>query len=272
MNISASELGKKSPYESHYNPKLLFSIPRILKRSEIGIDDTQPGFYGLDLWTHYEISWLNQKGKPMVAIGQISYSASSKNIIESKSMKLYFNSFNNTKLSNVNELIQLVEQDISNAVGEKAKFTIIHLNDEFLMHIDHDHTSLDDLDVECNIYQPYPEFLFCHKNIVSKRLYSNLLKSNCLVTNQPDWGTIFIEYHGREIDQEGLLKYIISLRNHNEFHEQCIERVFKDIQTQCAPLCLTVYARYTRRGGIDINPYRTTNENFEFKNNRLIRQ
>lgn len=272
MNLSASELGKKSPYESQYNPNLLFPIPRILKRSEIGIDDTHPGFYGVDLWTHYEISWLNQKGKPMVAIGEISYPASSKNIIESKSMKLYFNSFNNTKLASVNELIQLVEKDLSNAVGGKIKFTIIDLNDEFSIHADHDYICLDDLDVECNTYQPCIEFLSCNENIVSKYLYSNLLKSNCLVTNQPDWGTIFIEYQGREIDQEGLLKYIISLRNHNEFHEQCIERVFKDIQTRCDPLHLTVYARYTRRGGIDINPYRSSNENFKIKNNRLIRQ
>lgn len=271
-NLIYSELGKKSNYETQYNPSLLFPIPRAIKRGEIGIDDKDPGFYGVDIWTHYEISWLNQKGKPMVAIGEISYPASSLNIIESKSMKLYFNSFNNTKLSGVDELINTVTSDLSQGVGSSVKFKLIKLNDGFNIKCGSSAYCLDDLDIECSIYQPAPELLVCEKETVNECVYTNLLKSNCLVTNQPDWGTIYIDYFGAKINHEGLLKYIVSLRDHNEFHEQCVERVFNDIQNRCNPERLTVYARYTRRGGLDINPYRTTDKDFTVNNLRLVRQ
>lgn len=273
INLHLSELGKKSAYQTQYNPKLLFPIPRATKRAEININDKNPGFFGVDIWTHYEISWLNIKGKPMVAIGELRYCASSTNIIESKSMKLYFNSFNNTKLKDVTELIKLVEEDISKAIGSPAKFIIIQLNDKFDINLEQQSHCLDNLDIECNTYNPKSDLLFCeNNNIITESLYSNLLKSNCLVTEQPDWGTVYIEYTGYKINHEGLLKYIISLRNHNEFHEQCVERIFNDINIRCKPLTLTVYARYTRRGGLDINPYRTTQANFKINNNRLIRQ
>jgi 7-cyano-7-deazaguanine reductase len=273
MNLNFSELGKKSAYETQYNPKLLFPIPRAIKRAELGINDANPGFYGVDIWTHYEISWLNTKGKPMVAIGELRYLASSTNIIESKSMKLYFNSFNNTKLKDADELINHVEKDISLAIGAPAKFTIIQLNETFDINLEKHAFCLDDLDIECDTYKPDSNLLFCENNeTIKETVYSNLLKSNCLVTEQPDWGTVYIEYKGNQINHEGLLKYIISLRNHNEFHEQCVEEIFNDIKLRCCPKELTVYARYTRRGGLDINPYRTTNEKFEVNNKRLIRQ
>lgn len=272
LNLNNSELGKKSAYETQYNPLLLFAIPRAIKRSEIGINPDNPGFYGEDIWTHYEISWLNTKGKPMVAIGEIFYSSSSKNIIESKSMKLYFNSFNNTRLSSAQELIDIVINDLSVKVASEVRFELIDINQPINKFGLCSALSLDNLDIECNEYQPNPDYLVCDSKVVSELLYSNLLKSNCLVTNQPDWGTVYIEYTGLKIDPQGLLKYIVSLRNHNEFHEQCVERIFHDIQQYCFPQELTVYARYTRRGGLDINPYRTTRKNYKVSNCRLIRQ
>lgn len=273
INLKDSQLGKKSSYQSQYNPNLLFPIKREIKRKEIGIGCNNTGFYGYDMWTHYEISWLNEKGKPKVAIGELYYSASSTYMIESKSMKLYFNSFNNTKIKNEQELINTVIRDISTLIEAKVNFRLIGLkeNDLNIYKVENS-LSLDDLDISCDIYEPNPEFLFCDKGIVQEKLYSNLLKSNCLVTFQPDWGTLFIEYSGNKINHEGLLKYIVSLRNHNEFHEQCVERIFTDIKKYCTPNFLTVYARYTRRGGLDINPYRSTNQNFDINNLRLIRQ
>lgn len=273
ISLKNSQLGKKSFYQSHYNPNLLFPIKREIKRKEIGVDPNNTGFYGYDMWTHYEISWLNEKGKPRVAIGELYYPASSISMIESKSMKLYFNSFNHTKFSDECELIKTVINDISKLVEAPVSFRLINIeaNNLNIYNIENA-LCLDGLDINCDIYQPFPEFLCCDGDIVCETLYTNLLKSNCLVTNQPDWGTIFIEYSGNKINYEGLLKYVISLRNHNEFHEQCVERVFTDINKYCKPSFLTVYARYTRRGGIDINPYRTSKQNFEINNLRLIRQ
>lgn len=270
--LEQSQLGKKSDYETSYNPQLLFPLPRAIKRNELGIDDKNPGFYGLDIWTHYEISWLNTKGKPCVAVGEISYPASSPNIIESKSMKLYFNSFNGTRFKNDSQIIDTVIRDLSQAVGAPVKFKLLPVDNESHLY-KFTGVNLDTLDVECDVYQPHPDYLSCSSKIVSESLYSNLLKSNCAVTFQPDWGSLYIKYTGRQIEHEGLLKYIISLRDHNEFHEQCVERIFYDIMTKCKPSELTVYARYTRRGGLDINPYRTLDKDFIAPdNNRMLRQ
>ena len=187
-------------------------------------------------------------------------------------MKLYFNSLNGTVFDNTMELINIVVKDLSDAVGDKVIFNLIPLDREGgfskLSGI-----CLDRLNVNCDTYNPHPEYLKVSDIEVEEELYSNLLKSNCLVTFQPDWGSVYINYAGRQISHEGLLKYIISLREHNEFHEQCVERIFHDIMKYCKPTSLTVYARYTRRGGIDINPYRTTNKSFMTPaNNRLVRQ
>ena len=268
--LELSQLGKKSNYETAYNAKLLFPIPRTIKRQEIGIDSTK--FYGVDIWTHYEISWLNLKGKPCIAIGEISYPSNSANIIESKSMKLYFNSLNGTKFKNSEQVINLVNNDLSSAVAAPVEFKLFPIDTHASLN-KFNGVCLDEQDINCDTYQPYPEYLTCSDNVISEEVYSNLLKSNCSVTFQPDWGSIYINYTGAKIDHAGLLKYIISLRDHNEFHEQCVERVFNDIMNRCHPEILTVYARYTRRGGLDINPYRTTDRNFKFpENNRLIRQ
>lgn len=270
-----SELGKKSEYDSSYNPEKLFPIPRKLKRDEIGVPDELP-FHGYDLWNHYEVSWLNMKGKPVVALAEIVYCADTPNIIESKSMKLYFNSFNNHQFSDVETLKNTIENDIAANVGGQVYVSLYTLpemsgaNPIALF----DGACIDNIDIACTEYLVNPDYLFTESDIVEETLHSHLLKSNCLVTNQPDWGSVLIEYKGRKINHEGLLKYIISFRNHNEFHEQCIERIFMDIMRTCQPDELTVYGRYTRRGGLDINPYRSTKPIHvgQWKNTRLCRQ
>jgi 7-cyano-7-deazaguanine reductase len=268
--LERSHLGVKSVYVNSYNPKLLYPIPRAIKRDELGIAGNE--FYGVDIWNHYEISWLNVGGKPAVAIGEIIYPSNSPNIIESKSMKLYFNSFNGTVFENSQQLIDTVLKDLSSAVGEEVTFNLIPL-DSNISFTKFSGICLDRLNVVCDTYKPYPDYLKVSDIIVEEELYSNLLKSNCLVTSQPDWGSVYINYTGHQISHEGLLKYIVSLREHNEFHEQCVERIFHDIMKYCKPTSLIVYARYTRRGGVDINPYRTTNKSFIIpSNNRLIRQ
>jgi len=274
--LTDSPLGKESHYEHSYNPDLLFAIARKPKRDEIGIAEKLP-FSGLDLWNHYEVSWLNEKGKPVVAIAEIMYDCASPNMIESKSMKLYFNSFNQTKFSDENKIQKIIENDLSVRVGSpvQARVYPLSLSSRGLTagsSATFFGICLDHLDVECEVYEPDANILQVENNVVSEVLYSDLLKSNCLVTGQPDWGSIQITYAGKKIIHESLLKYIISFRDHNEFHEQCIERIFVDILKMCQPTSLTVYGRYTRRGGIDINPLRTTEKNFKILNNRLLRQ
>lgn len=272
--ITESELGKKSDYQTDYNPTLLFPISRTQKRQEIGIITNEPPFFGFDSWTHYEVSWLDKKGKPIVAIAEIIYDCRSAYIIESKSLKLYFNSFNNTKFTDSATVETTIKDDLSKIISSDVQVKLYSL-DFYSESIKTRFSgeSIDDLDVECKKYNVEPAFLFAHDKIVQEKLYSDLLKSNCLVTYQPDWGSVQIEYKGKQIDREGLLKYLVSFRNHNEFHEQCIERIFMDIMKHCKPEELTVYGRYTRRGGLDINPYRTTKKQYHGHHNiRLIRQ
>jgi 7-cyano-7-deazaguanine reductase len=259
---------------------LLFPIPRQIKRDEIGITG-QPPFFGADLWTAFELSWLNPRGKPQVALARITVPAESTHIIESKSFKLYLNSFNNTRLQDSAELQARMRQDLSAAIwsGTTVRASVgvqLLLPEVFDREPVHelDGLSLDRLDLDCDEYQPNPALLTANFNEapVTETLTSNLLKSNCLVTGQPDWGSVRISYTGPQIDQAGLLRYIVSFRNHNEFHEQCVERIFMDITRQCKPLRLDVYARYTRRGGLDINPWRTSHPQAMPPNVRTARQ
>ena len=268
------ELGEKSEYQSQYNPEKLFPIPRTRKRMEIGIDPNNPPFNGFDLWNHYEISWLNEKGKPIVATAEIIYDCNSSNIIESKSLKLYFNSLNNTQFKSISEVKKIVAKDLSASVQSEVSVKFRALGESSPVPVQDSFIgeSIDELDISCSIYSVEPTFLTASVEVVEETLYSDLLKSNCLVTYQPDWGSVWIHYKGPKIDREGLLRYIVSFRNHNEFHEQCIERIFIDIKNHCAPQELTVYGRYTRRGGLDINPYRTTNSVQAVSNIRLPRQ
>ena len=253
-----SQLGKASSYIDQYDASLLFPIPRADKRAEIGVLQAPP-FFGADMWTLYELSWLNLRGKPQVALAHITVPCESPNIVESKSLKLYLNSFNNTKFLDAREVRERIRADISAATGVGIGIKTIgpELFDREPIH-ELDGLNLDRLDVECLHFTPSPELLFAEfdQPPVTETLTSNLLKSNCLVTGQPDWGSVQIAYSGSAINQEGLLQYLVSFRNHNEFHEQCVERIFMDVWSRCKPIKLSVYARYTRRGGLDINPFR----------------
>ena len=275
-----SQLGKTSAYVDQYDPSLLFPIPRAGKRAEIGITGASP-FFGADLWTAFELSWLNPRGKPQVALAHITVPSESPHIIESKSFKLYLNSFNNTVFKDAREVQDRLRTDLSEAAWRGAtqpssvgvRLLAPELFDQEPVH-ELDGLSLDRLDVECTRYTPAPELLHADHDEapVTEVLTSNLLKSNCLVTGQPDWGSVQIRYSGAQIDQEGLLQYLVSFRNHNEFHEQCVERIFMDIWQRCQPTQLTVYARYTRRGGLDINPFRTSHPGALPPNVRTARQ
>lgn len=270
-----SELGKKTEYDQSYNPNRLYPIPRAGKRREMGIDPNRLPFSGFDCWNHYEVSWLNAKGKPMVATAEIYYDCASPFIVESKSLKLYFNSFNHSKFTSMSEVEKTIINDLKKVVDSEVTVIINQLghSQSALIYEKFDGECIDDLDIECTQYTVDPSYLYINNELVDEILYSDLLKSNCLVTNQPDWGSVQIIYKGNKINREGLLQYLVSFRNHNEFHEQCIERIFVDIMTYCKPSELTIYGRYTRRGGLDINPYRSTkNISFKNMNYRLIRQ
>ena len=270
-------LGKQTHYESQYNPELLQAVPRSLNRAELGLGQDSAAalpFVGEDLWTGYELSWLNAKGKPVVAIAEFYIPITSPNLIESKSFKLYLNSFNQTRLVNNNEVINKLSTDLSNCAGAPIKVMLFDVTDD-----SHSQVSalpglnIDNLDIEVSEYKLSPEILSLktmpssqgknktNEAEVSETLNSHLLKSNCLITEQPDWASIVISYTGSAMDHESLLKYLISFRMHNEFHEQCVERIFTDIMKYCSPNSLSVYARYTRRGGLDINPFRSTDIN-----------
>ena len=256
--LETSPLGKPSTYVDQYDATLLFPIPRAAKRAEIGIAGTPP-FFGADMWTAFELGWLNLRGKPQVALAHVTVPCESPNIVESKSFKLYLNSFNNTRFADARDVRERIRADISAIVG--CGIGVKTMGPEMFDREplqEFDGLNLDRLDVECIHFTPAPELLFAEfdEAPVEETLTSNLLKSNCLVTGQPDWASVQIAYSGAQINQEGLLQYLVSFRNHNEFHEQCVERIFMDIWTRCKPARLAVYARYTRRGGLDINPFR----------------
>ena len=275
-----SPLGKASSYIDQYDASLLFPLPRADKRSELGIAGAPP-FFGADLWTAFELSWLNPRGKPQLALAHFMVPCESPNIVESKSFKLYLNSFNNTVFADSDAVLACMRKDVSEALwrGTPVQGTVglrLIAPDLFDREpiYELDGLSLDRLDIECSRYTPAPDLLRVTPGEapVSEVLVSNLLKSNCLVTGQPDWGSVQISYTGDAIDQEGLLQYLVSFRNHNEFHEQCVERIFMDLWTRCKPIKLSVYARYTRRGGLDINPFRTSHPQKPPANTRTARQ
>jgi 7-cyano-7-deazaguanine reductase len=256
---SGSPLGKHTAYVNEYDPHLLFSIPRAEKRAELGITESLP-FFGMDVWTAYEISWLNLKGKPLIAIATILVPADSPNIVESKSLKLYLNSFNQSRIAGQEALLDLLRTDLSSAFGAPVQIQLT-LSDAFseLKMAELDGQLLDRLDIEVDTYSPDKHLLHADKALppIEEKLVSHLLKSNCPVTNQPDWASIQIQYVGSPIDQAGLLKYLIGFRLHQGFHEHCVEQIFMDLLQQCTPSKLIVLARYTRRGGLDINPWRS---------------
>ncbi len=276
-----SQLGKATAYPDQYDASVLYPIARATGRAEIGVGATLP-FLGADLWTAFEMGWLNLRGKPQVALGHFTVPCETPNIIESKSFKLYLGSFNNSRFADVDAVLSCLRADLNEALwrgapavgtGVGVKILMPELFDREPVH-ELDGLSLDRLDVECTHYTPAPELLKADFEFqpVTETLSSRLLKSNCLVTGQPDWGSVQISYSGPQINQEGLLQYLVSFRNHNEFHEHCVERIYMDIWRRCKPARLSVYARYTRRGGLDINPFRTSAPQALPRNVRTARQ
>ena len=273
-SLKSLKLGQKTEYASQYDRTLLQPVPRALNRDGLGITQNQPFTIGADIWTAYEISWLNEKGLPQVAIADIYLDYQSQNLIESKSFKLYLNSFNQSKFTDFNAVQQTMQRDLSEcAQGDvKVRLNPVAVYDsQIIDHLQGD--CIDEQNIEITSYEFNADWLkdCVSDEIVEEKLVSHLLKSNCLITNQPDWGTLHIHYVGNKIDHEKLLRYVVSFRQHNEFHEQCVERIFCDLMHYAKPEKLTVYARYTRRGGLDINPFRSNFENLP-ENLRLARQ
>jgi len=273
--LQSLTLGKETQYDNSFDAKLLQGVPRSLNRDSLTLGDQLP-FTGQDIWTGYELSWLNLNGKPVVAMAKFALPYDSEFLVESKSFKLYLNSFNQHKFASATAVEQQLAQDLSQCANGQVTVEII-LADQFSQQqiVPAQGHCIDELDITIDNYQFDPQLLANavtpSDSVINERLHSNLLKSNCLITNQPDWGTVEIHYRGPKINQEALLRYIISFRQHNEFHEQCVERIFVDLIKYCHCQQLSVYARYTRRGGLDINPFRS---NFESApaNQRQARQ
>ncbi|VXC65133.1 NADPH-dependent 7-cyano-7-deazaguanine reductase [Pseudomonas sp. 8Z] len=269
-----SPLGKSSQYIAEYSPELLFPISRSTKWAELGLDGANLPYQGVDYWNCYELSWLLPSGKPVVAIGEFAIPSDSPNIIESKSFKLYLNSLNQTVFSSWGELQATLARDLSKVAGKSVSVRLRSLAEvasEGVAALPGQ--CIDELDIGVSQYDhPQPELLRCDaSHVVEESLHSHLLKSNCPVTGQPDWGSLVVQYRGAALDHASLLAYLVSFRQHADFHEQCVERIFLDLLRLLEPQSLTVYARYVRRGGLDINPYRSTTPIVP-DNTRLVRQ
>ncbi|WP_100158763.1 NADPH-dependent 7-cyano-7-deazaguanine reductase QueF [Proteus columbae] len=273
-SLEALSLGKETQYHNQYDAGLLQGVPRSLNRDSLSLTAENLPFHGGDIWTMYELSWLNSKGLPQVAIGHVELDATTENLIESKSFKLYLNSFNQTRFESWDIVEKTLLKDLTTCAKGKINLTIYPLS-HFTSQpiVDFAGECIDEQDIEIDNYQFDVQWLneSTTDTLVEETLVSHLLKSNCLITHQPDWGSVAIQYKGKKIDREKLLRYLVSFRQHNEFHEQCVERIFHDIMQLCKPETLTVYARYTRRGGLDINPWRSNCE-FVPEISRLARQ
>lgn len=272
--LSGLTLGKSTAYRDIYDASLLQGVPRSLNRDPLGLKADALPFHGGDIWTLYELSWLNARGLPQVAVGHVELDHASVNLVESKSFKLYLNSFNQTRFDSWEAVQRTLERDLSACAQGKVTVALYRIDELEGQPIAHFHgTCIDDQDIEIDNYAFDAAWLenAASGKVVEETLVSHLLKSNCLITHQPDWGSVQIKYRGAKIDREKLLRYLVSFRNHNEFHEQCVERIFNDILHFCQPEALSVYARYTRRGGLDINPWRS-NTDFVPAIGRLVRQ
>lgn len=261
-------LGKASQYVQEYAPDLLVPISRAPVRKTLGISTER--MHGIDIWNHWEVSYLNHSGKPQIACLSITYDALSPAIVESKSLKLYFNSLNQTAFSTEQAMLECVKKDLSETIG--AEVVIESLDDSCLdTNWIADYECIDDIDSTFDAYSPEPNYLSTGTNLVTENLSSHLFKTNCMVTGQPDWASVFIRYKGPQINREALLKYLVSFRNHQAFHEPSCEMIFSDLLAICQCEELSIYCRYTRRGGIDINPYRSTSHETP-ENLRILRQ
>ncbi len=263
-----SPLGKSTDYPEHYDPTLLFAMPRAPQREALGLAESLP-FGGTDAWTAYEITWLDSRGKPELAVGRFAVPFDSPRIVESKSLKLYLGSFTQEKIAGRHEVARKIESDLAVACGAAVAVELLPVSAGLAAKIvPLPGESLDDLELAADAYEPEPAFLAAGGPRVEETLHSALFRSRCPVTGQPDYADVMIRYRGPRIDRVGLLRYLISYRRHAAFHESCVERIFVDVLRRCAPRDLTVYARFLRRGGIDINPFRS---NFEPAPPALVR-
>ncbi|WP_313048693.1 NADPH-dependent 7-cyano-7-deazaguanine reductase QueF [Atlantibacter subterraneus] len=272
--LSGLTLGKSTDYRDIYDASLLQPVPRSLNRDPLGISADDLPFHGADIWTLYELSWLNSNGLPQVAVGHVSIDSTSVNLVESKSFKLYLNSFNQSRFASWDEVQNTLARDLCHCAQGKVEVQLYRIQDiEGQAIAAFDGVCIDNQPITIDNYEFDAAYLdgAAGEQQVEETLVSHILKSNCLITHQPDWGSVQIRYRGPQIDREKLLRYLVSFRHHNEFHEQCVERIFSDIMRFCQPQILSVYARYTRRGGLDINPWRS-NCDFTPATGRLVRQ
>jgi 7-cyano-7-deazaguanine reductase len=261
--IASLSLGAPTTYPDRYDPALLRPVPRRLNRGQLGLAPDRLPFHGRDDWTAYEVSWLEPGGKPRVAIGRFAFPCTSPNLVESKSLKLYLNGFNQARFGSSDTVAGQIASDLGACAGAPVAVDLLapeRWGEEEIVALPGE--SIDELPIAVDRYSLDPKLLdgAAPGPLVEETLHSHLLKSNCLVTSQPDWGSVLVRYRGPRIEREALLRYLISYRQHSEFHEQCVERIFTDLMHCCAPTQLTVHARYTRRGGLDISPFRS---NFE---------
>jgi len=271
---SGSPLGRSTASPTRYAPDVLFGIPRAEGRASLGLTDPLP-FAGVDLWNAYELSWLDDNGTPVVATAELWVPATSPCIVESKSLKLYLSSLNDTRHASADAFGRVIAEDVGRVVGSEVDVRIAFAPTGSVdplpvpdgLCIDDERAPAGAGEVDANLLDGSTDAA----REVHETLYSNLLRSQCPVTGQPDWGTLIVRYRGPRIDRGALLRYIVSYRNHGEFHEQCVERCFRDIAEHCRPAELTVHARYTRRGGVDINPFRSNFESLS-DNRRAWRQ
>ncbi|MGP8289981.1 NADPH-dependent 7-cyano-7-deazaguanine reductase QueF [Vreelandella zhanjiangensis] len=256
--LEHAPLGRDSAYPEQYDAGLLFPIPRAANRAPLGIEEGKLPFVGEDEWHAFEVSWLNARGKPIVAVARFRLPADSPSLIESKSWKLYLNSFNQTRVESREAVVETLTRDLSAAAGAPISVELLGVEDAELAPQPLPGDCLDELDIEVSDYTPSAAHLAVSDEVVEETLHSHLLKSNCPVTGQPDWGSVMIRYKGPKLDREGLLRYLIGYRQHQDFHEHCVEHIFTDLMAYAKPTELLVLARYVRRGGLDISPWRAT--------------
>lgn len=257
-SLADAPLGRESAYPEQYDAGLLYPIERAINRAPLGIEEDALPFVGEDEWHAFELSWLNARGKPIVAVARFRLPASSPRLIESKSWKLYLNGFNQSRFASTERVVRVLEHDLSEAAGAPVGVEVFGVDDPVLTPRALPGESIDEQDIEIADYTPSAEHLTVGEVIVEETLHSHLLKSNCPVTGQPDWGSVMIRYRGPKLDREGLLRYLVGYRQHQDFHEHCVEHIFTDLMARARPERLLVLARYVRRGGLDISPWRAT--------------
>jgi 7-cyano-7-deazaguanine reductase len=273
--LDGSPLGKATTYPDRYDPSLLFEVPREPQRAALGLHGRLP-FSGSDIWNAYELTWLDSQGRPRLAIGEFRVRAESPAMVESKSLKLYLGSFAQEPFSSVEELCDRIAIDLTRVCGDPVAIGL-RLGADFdaaptARALPFPAESIDDCDVAIDDADPDAALLTGAGPSIDESLCTSLFRSMCPVTGQPDYADVFIRYRGPRIERAGLLRYLVSYRRHAAFHEACVERIFVDVRNRCRPEKLSIYARFTRRGGIDINPFRSDFELAPPGNFRTARQ